>query len=92
MPKKAIAPQPEIARQHQKSRITPTIANNFQVADLDQQRLGLRLAAYQDKLTQDYHRAIDAADWGDARAEALNDLFADLEEFETDGGVYAPID
>lgn len=51
-----------------------------------QQQLSDRLTAYQQKLTQDQQRAINAAERSDAR---IADLFADLEEFNSDGGVYA---
>lgn len=59
---------------------------DIQTASLDQQRLAQRLTAYQQKLTQDHQQAINAAERSDAR---IADLFADLEAFNTDGGVYA---
>lgn len=98
MPQKTIPPRGQVAREQSKNEsvgtppLTPVIAKNFDVAEYEHRRLGERLAAYQEKLTQDYQRAIAAAEWAQTRAEALNDLFSDLVEFETDGGVYAPLD
>lgn len=98
MPKKTIPPRGQVAREHRNRNelgthpLTPVIAKNFDVAEYEHRRLGERLAAYQEKLTQDYQRAIAAAEWAQTRAEALNDLFSDLEYFNSDGGVYAPLD
>lgn len=101
MPKKANPPRGQAAGEpeiisllelpYHNPRSTDGAAATFLRADiqttsLDQQRLAQRLTAYQQKLTQDYQRAIAAAERSDAR---IADLFADLEEFNSDGGVYA---